>query len=58
MLASSIFDQEQKLARIICRGEDVTELIRLRSREHESHQRAEELCLRTGAMEAEIYQRA
>ena len=58
MLASSIFDQEQKLARIIRQVEDVTEFVRLRSRERESQQRTEELRLRTGTMEAEIYQRA
>ena len=58
MLASSIFDQEQKLARIIRQVENVTEFVRLRSRERESQQRTEELRLRTGTMEAEIYQRA
>jgi len=58
VLVPSIFDQEQKLARIIRRVEDVREFIRLRSREHESQQRTEELRLRTGIMEAEIYQHA
>ena len=58
MLASSIFDQEQKLARIIRQVENVTEFVRLRSRERESQRRTEELRFRTGAMEAEIYQRA
>ena len=53
-----VFDHEQKLAYIIHRVEDVTEFIRLRSRERASQQRTEELRLRTGAMEAEIYQRA
>jgi hypothetical protein len=40
------------------RVEDVTEFVRLRSRERESQQRTEEFRLRTGTMEAEIYQRA
>lgn len=53
-----VFDHEQKLAYIIHRVEDVTEFIYLRSRERESQQRTEELRLRTGAMEAEIFQRA
>ena len=40
MLASSIFDQEQKLARIIRQVEDVTEFVRLRSRVTAAHRGA------------------
>ena len=45
-------------ARATRRHAPSTEFVRLRSRERESQQRTEELRLRTGTMEAEIYQRA
>jgi PAS domain S-box-containing protein len=53
-----VFSENNEISYVIQRAEDVTEFIRLKREGAEQHQLAQELQLRTGQMEAEIYKRA
>ncbi|MBD2004529.1 PAS domain-containing protein [Trichocoleus sp. FACHB-40] len=58
LINSPIFGENEEIAYIIHRAEDVTEFVRLKQLEIEQHKLTEELQARTQQMEAEIFLRA